>query len=282
MTNIGTKYILANKFLFDPYSNSLTDQSTESDVVRLGSNESRILLILIENMNNIVTRDQLHEYVWREQGFQVDDSSLTQAISTLRKMLQDSTKSPQFIKTVPKRGYQLIAQVEVAPTGSSSPLKTESNEDSSVETDIPSLDVEIQTEQVKEQPSTEPKANAVKQKQPFSAKLIWLLVVLLPLLAWALNPPKTSNLVQLTVIENLPVYTTKTQLDIAQWVPTIKRCTDMYLSQRPDKSELTEIIVTGSEQERLTLNFVNKLDLTSENKTVFLFVDQSNIDSLCQ
>ena len=29
-------------------------------------------------------------------------------------MLQDSTKSPQFVKTVPKRGYQLISSVDIA------------------------------------------------------------------------------------------------------------------------------------------------------------------------
>ncbi|MCV5900723.1 transcriptional regulator ToxR, partial [Escherichia coli] len=90
----------------DPNSNSLADQQSGNEVVRLGSNESRILLMLAERPNEVLTRNELHEFVWREQGFEVDDSSLTQAISTLRKMLKDSTKSPEFVKTVPKRGYQ--------------------------------------------------------------------------------------------------------------------------------------------------------------------------------
>lgn len=41
-----------------------------------------------------------------------DDSSLTQAISTLRKALGDSTKIPIYIKTVPKRGYEFIEVVK--------------------------------------------------------------------------------------------------------------------------------------------------------------------------
>ena len=113
MSNIGTKFNLSNRFTFDPNTNSLVDNSNDNnEVIRLGSNESRILLLLSEKPNEIVSRNELHDFVWREQGFEVDDSSLTQAISTLRKQLQDSTKSPQFIKTVPKRGYQLICSVE--------------------------------------------------------------------------------------------------------------------------------------------------------------------------
>lgn len=113
MSNIGTKFNLSNRFTFDHNTNSLVDNSNDNnEVIRLGSNESRILLLLSEKPNEIVSRNELHDFVWREQGFEVDDSSLTQAISTLRKQLQDSTKSPQFIKTVPKRGYQLICSVE--------------------------------------------------------------------------------------------------------------------------------------------------------------------------
>ncbi len=120
MSNIGTKFILAQRFVFDPNSNSLVDQASDGEVVRLGSNESRILLMLSERPNEVITRNELHEYVWRDQGFEVDDSSLTQAVSTLRKMLKDSTKSPEFVKTVPKRGYQFIASVErSAPLSSS-------------------------------------------------------------------------------------------------------------------------------------------------------------------
>lgn len=112
MSNIGTKFVIAQRFVFDPNSNTLLDQAVNNEVTRLGSNESRILLLLSEKPNEVLTRNELHEFVWREQGFEVDDSSLTQAISTLRKMLKDSTKSPEFVKTVPKRGYQLICSVE--------------------------------------------------------------------------------------------------------------------------------------------------------------------------
>lgn len=112
MSHIGTKFILAEKFTFDPLSNTLIDKEDSEEIIRLGSNESRILWLLAQRPNEVISRNDLHDFVWREQGFEVDDSSLTQAISTLRKMLKDSTKSPQYVKTVPKRGYQLIARVK--------------------------------------------------------------------------------------------------------------------------------------------------------------------------
>ncbi|QSA20047.1 winged helix-turn-helix domain-containing protein, partial [Vibrio furnissii] len=84
MSNTGTKFILADRFTFDPTSNSLVDKDADNENVRLGSNESRILLMLSQRPNEVITRNELHDFVWREQGFEVDDSSLTQAISTLR------------------------------------------------------------------------------------------------------------------------------------------------------------------------------------------------------
>ncbi|GAM57433.1 transcriptional activator toxR [Vibrio ishigakensis] len=71
MSKIGIKYILAQKYIFDPNNNSLVDQTLDDAIIRLGSNESRILTLLSEHPNEVVTRDQLHEFVWRDQGFQV-------------------------------------------------------------------------------------------------------------------------------------------------------------------------------------------------------------------
>lgn len=82
MSHIGTKFILAEKFTFDPLSNTLIDKEDSEEIIRLGSNESRILWLLAQRPNEVISRNDLHDFVWREQGFEVDDSSLTQAIST--------------------------------------------------------------------------------------------------------------------------------------------------------------------------------------------------------
>ncbi|GHY55266.1 cholera toxin transcriptional activator [Vibrio cholerae] len=48
MSHIGTKFILAEKFTFDPLSNTLIDKEDSEEIIRLGSNESRILWLLAQ------------------------------------------------------------------------------------------------------------------------------------------------------------------------------------------------------------------------------------------
>lgn len=110
--SVGTKFLINQRYLFDPGTRSLKDCSTEKDTLWLGTNESNILLAFISRPKALLSRETLHDLVWTDNGFHVDESSVVQAISTLRKLLEDSVKSPSFIKTIPKHGYQFIADIE--------------------------------------------------------------------------------------------------------------------------------------------------------------------------
>lgn len=70
----------------------------------------QLLFILVENHGRIVEKKDLMKKIW-EDSF-VEESNLTFTISLLRKTLNDSKQNPQFIETVPKRGYRFIADVE--------------------------------------------------------------------------------------------------------------------------------------------------------------------------
>jgi adenylate cyclase len=56
-----------------------------------------------------VSRESLETEVWR--GAIVGYDALTNTIIKLRKALADSAKQPRYIATIPKKGYQLIADV---------------------------------------------------------------------------------------------------------------------------------------------------------------------------
>lgn len=286
MTNIGTKYILAQKFLFDPYSNTLSDLDDSDNIVRLGSNESRILLILIENSNQVVSRDQLHEYVWRDQGFQVDDSSLTQAISTLRKMLQDSTKSPQFVKTVPKRGYQLISSVEAAsqvqPNSDISDVEVEPK---SSEPQKPDEQLNVEHSKIHSQINESLKAppqqevNRTNNKTPNWLYIIWALTLILPTLAWVSQVPDSHELVKVELDSELPLFVPINQPQIDHWLPIIERCTKAYQKHVP--ISFKQVIATGGESDHIALNYIYRLEDTNNNKTIVLFANQTNVETLC-
>jgi len=68
-----------------------------------------ILLALLENDGRIVNKDDLMKKVWPNTF--VEEGNLTQNVSLLRKALGESANGPQFIETVPRRGYRFVAPV---------------------------------------------------------------------------------------------------------------------------------------------------------------------------
>ncbi|WP_156413595.1 winged helix-turn-helix domain-containing protein [Lacimicrobium alkaliphilum] len=80
----------------------------------------QVLLYLVQHHDRPVSKDELLETIWA--GKVVSEDALTVAISQLRKALGDSARQPDYIKTLPGKGYQLIAPVTLPP-----PLTTEDN-----------------------------------------------------------------------------------------------------------------------------------------------------------
>ncbi|MCL9782847.1 transcriptional regulator [Vibrio sp. S4M6] len=285
MSNIGTKFILDNRFTFDPNNNSLVDQAGEDETIRLGSNESRILLLLAERPNEVVSRNELHEFVWREQGFEVDDSSLTQAISTLRKMLKDSTKSPVFVKTVPKRGYQLICSVE-----RTTPLLACDTPQDEVAAGVDETDMASQFQL--ERPShtsaatsptptsPPPTPQASKMSWPVGAML--LVAILIPLIVVLFTRPSDSKFVRLETVNNIPVLTLASHPPIDKWIPTIKQCVKQYTQTHADGSPTFKVIATGGQDNQLVLNYIHAVSHSDENVTVRIFASQKDLSNVCR
>lgn len=104
------KVTLNQNYFFDIESKVLTN--LVGDVISLGENEKRVLSVFVSNENTVISKKQLIESVWNARGVQVDEASVTQAISSLRRSLSDSIKTPKFIKTEPRVGYKFIGKVE--------------------------------------------------------------------------------------------------------------------------------------------------------------------------
>lgn len=288
MSNIGTKFNLDNRFTFDPNTNSLVDKESNSELIRLGSNESRILLLLCEKPSEIVSRNELHDFVWRKQGFEVDDSSLTQAISTLRKLLKDSTKSPMFVKTVPKRGYQLICSVE----RTTAVMSADSHEDDhAVVEDVEVQEVAKVEEPVEapvvaepspapqtkvESPATPPKPNTL------ITKLLILAAVLLPLCVILLTNPAESKFRELGKFNNVVVKTPLNHPDLSKWYPSIEQCVKKYSEIHSEELAPVEVIATGGQNNQLILNYIHSLQYSGENTTLRIFAEQEDLSNVCQ
>lgn len=68
-----------------------------------------LLQVLVESHGHIVEKDVLMDKVWA--GSFVEESNITFSIRQLRKILGDDKQHPQFIETIPRRGYRFIANV---------------------------------------------------------------------------------------------------------------------------------------------------------------------------
>ncbi|WP_318485928.1 transcriptional regulator [Photobacterium leiognathi] len=290
MLTHAKKFLIGKRFIFDPNDNSLIDKLENNELIRLGSNESRALSLLIEDPSVIITRQRIHDYVWREQGFEVDDSSLTQAISTLRKALKDSTKSPAFVKTVPKRGYQVIATVEpylgeekdeiTESLSTTTSVDVESTIDSPVITSDSEHTVDTVAE-TEEEPSDK---TAEKSKTQLSW-LGWVALIIALILPVAVNismPPKSAAFRPLLQVEGITVYTPISNPVVKDWNNMISSCVSSYLRGHKNEGKPTEVIVTGGQNNQLYLNYLHSSTVPMENITLRLLTSHEDNAKLCQ
>jgi TolB-like protein/DNA-binding winged helix-turn-helix (wHTH) protein/Flp pilus assembly protein TadD len=79
-----------------------------------------LLLLLVEQRGQLVTREQIIERVWGKDVFLDTDNSINAAIRKIRQVLKDDPEHPRFVQTVTGRGYRFIAPVAltVAPSPS--------------------------------------------------------------------------------------------------------------------------------------------------------------------
>jgi TolB-like protein/DNA-binding winged helix-turn-helix (wHTH) protein/Tfp pilus assembly protein PilF len=71
----------------------------------------QLLLALLEQPGELVTREALAARLWSTTTFVDVDRGLNKAINHLREVLGDSAEQPRFVETLPRKGYRFIAPV---------------------------------------------------------------------------------------------------------------------------------------------------------------------------
>jgi Tol biopolymer transport system component/DNA-binding winged helix-turn-helix (wHTH) protein len=102
---------LGSLFRFGPFQvNSDSGELLKNgNRVKLQEQPFRLLVILLENAGEVVTRDDLRHRIWRDDMFVDFDGSLRVAVGKLREALGDDAENPRYIETIPKRGYRFLA-----------------------------------------------------------------------------------------------------------------------------------------------------------------------------
>lgn len=94
--------LTVNDVILNLSDTSVTYQDMTLDLTK---NEYKIMQILMENKNNIVSRDQLMKKLWDSDSF-IDDNTLTVNVNRLRKKLEDCGLT-DFISTKKGLGYMI-------------------------------------------------------------------------------------------------------------------------------------------------------------------------------
>lgn len=110
MVSDPPEYVWIGPWRLDTASGELTDGVREE---HLEPRVVDVLLLLIRNAGSLVTRDQFLEEVW--EGRVLTDDVLSRCIREARRALGDDASPREFIETLPRRGYRLVAEVRMEP-----------------------------------------------------------------------------------------------------------------------------------------------------------------------
>lgn len=78
----------------------------------LSALEYRLLLILLQNKGQILTRNQLLEEIWDASGEYVNDNTLSVYMKRLREKIEENPQSPRLLHTIRGIGYRMEDRVE--------------------------------------------------------------------------------------------------------------------------------------------------------------------------
>ena len=108
----------AQNIRFGPFQLDLRAAELHHDGTKINLPEQpfQILAELVSHPGEVVTREELRQRLWRSDTFVDFEHGLNTAVKHLRELLGDSAEKPQYIETVPRRGYRLMVPVEKAKT----------------------------------------------------------------------------------------------------------------------------------------------------------------------
>lgn len=80
-------------------------------VIELKPKELGLMKVFLQNMNKVISKEQLYDAVWGEEFFGMDNTVMVH-IRRLREKIEDQPSHPQYLMTVKGLGYKLAIEDE--------------------------------------------------------------------------------------------------------------------------------------------------------------------------
>ena len=103
--------MIAVRYKFGPFEldTRAGDLRRNDERIALTPKVFQLLLTLVEDPGTLITKRELLDKIWGETN--VEEGSVTRAITRLRSALDDDASRPKYVQTVPRRGYRFAAAV---------------------------------------------------------------------------------------------------------------------------------------------------------------------------
>src|SRR5579862_9543800 len=93
--------------------------------IRIEGQPLQILICLLENPGELVTREELHRRLWPADTYVNFEHGLNAAVKRLRRALDDSADNPRFVETLPRRCYRFLAPIQIVNAAVDIPVVNE-------------------------------------------------------------------------------------------------------------------------------------------------------------
>src|ERR1700676_4805696 len=111
---VATAHPGRDGFLFRRFELDVRARELRKDGVRLRLQDQpfEVLVMLLEQPGEVLTRDELRRRLWPDGTFVDFEHGLNAAVKRLRAALGDNADRPRFVETLHRRGYRFVGSVE--------------------------------------------------------------------------------------------------------------------------------------------------------------------------
>lgn len=107
--------IINQEIIFNANMNELRPLAGDGECISLNAPTARCLLLLLQNCDKVISRDEFLAAVWETRGVVVSQNTFYQNISLLRKSLVKAGLSEDIIITVRQKGFSVAPNTLVIP-----------------------------------------------------------------------------------------------------------------------------------------------------------------------
>jgi DNA-binding winged helix-turn-helix (wHTH) protein len=111
--SIKARYVRFGPFCIDQHRQQV---SRNGGRIRLQGKVYQVLIVLLQKQGEVVTREELKQALWPADTHVNYDANVNTTVNKLRQALGESTETPVYIETIPRKGYSFIGTAEFSDT----------------------------------------------------------------------------------------------------------------------------------------------------------------------